>query len=118
LRSTTAVHGYGIQSSGGEIGHVDGFVMDDKTWTIRYLEVATRNWWPGKKVLIAPAWIERVSWNDSTVHVSLSREEIQNAPEYDDSVTITREYESKLSLHYGRPSYWFQSGLQGVHASV
>jgi hypothetical protein len=27
--------------------------------------VDTRNWLPGKKVLIAPRWIDRVSWNDS-----------------------------------------------------
>lgn len=106
LRSTTAVHGYGIESADGEIGHVDGFVMDDKTWTIRYLEVATRNWWPGKKVLIASDWIERVSWNDSNVYVSVSREAIKNAPEYLDSAPITREYESKLYLHYGRQYYW------------
>ena len=32
-----------------KIGHVEGFVMVDETWAIRYLEVATKNWWPGKE---------------------------------------------------------------------
>ena len=96
LRSTEAVTGYHIEAADGEIGHVDGFVVDDEAWAIRYIEVATRNWWPGKKVLVSPAWIERVSWEDSKVYVGLSREAIKNGPEYVESMPITREYENRL----------------------
>ena len=50
LRSAQEVTGYNMEASdSGEIGHLDGFVFDDETWAIRYVEVATRNWWPGKK---------------------------------------------------------------------
>src|ERR1700722_4138526 len=106
LRSTDAVADYAIEASDGEIGHVAGFVVDDAAWAIRYIEVATRNWWPGKKVLVSPAWIERVSWADSKVYTALSREAIQNAPEYDEFAPISREYENRLYFHYGRPPYW------------
>jgi hypothetical protein len=106
LRSTAGVNGYHIDGTDGEIGHVDGFVVDEKAWAIRYVEVATRNWWPGKKVLVAPAWIERVSWIDSMVYVALSRETIQNGPEYFESAPITRAYEDMLHQHYGRQPYW------------
>ena len=80
--------------------------MDDQAWTIRYIEVATRNWLPGKKVLVSPAWIERVSWADSKVYTGLSREAIKEGPEYIESRPITRDYENRLYLHYGRPPYW------------
>ena len=106
LRSTEAVTGYNIEAADGEIGHVDGFVVDDEVWAIRYIEVATRNWWPGKKVLVSPAWIKRVSWTESKVDVGLSRETIKNGPEYIESRPITREYENRLYAHYGRPPYW------------
>lgn len=76
LRSTEAVTGYHVEATDGETGHVDGFVVDDAAWAIRYIEVATRNWLPGKKVLVSPAWIERVSWKESKVCVALSREAI------------------------------------------
>jgi hypothetical protein len=69
LRSTKAVTGYHIEALDGELGHVDGFIVDDESWAIRYMEVATRNWWPGKKVLVSPAWIDRMSWEDSKVYV-------------------------------------------------
>jgi hypothetical protein len=106
LRSTEAVTGYDIEATDGEIGHVDGFVVDDEDWAIRYMEVATRNWWPGKKVLVSPAWIERVSWGESKVYVGLSREAIKDGPEYIESRPVTREYENRLYFHYGRPPYW------------
>ena len=106
LRSTEAVTGYHIEAADGEIGHVDGFVVDDEVWALRYIEVATRNWWPGKKVLVSPRWIERVSWYESKVYVGLSREAIKNGPEYIESMPITREYEGRLHSHYGRPPYW------------
>jgi hypothetical protein len=106
LRSTAAVTGYHIHAIDGEIGHVNGFILDDDAWAIRYIEVATQNWWPGKEVLISPAWIERVSWAESMVYTGLTREAIKNGPEYIESRSITREYENKLYFHYGRPPYW------------
>jgi hypothetical protein len=108
LRSTEAVTGYHVEATDGEIGHVDGFVVDDEAWAIRYAEVATRNWLPGKKVLVSPAWIERVSWADSKVYAGLSKEEIKSCPEYLLSRPLTREYENRLYVHYGRPPYWLQ----------
>jgi hypothetical protein len=97
-----------VEATDGEIGHVSGFVIDDEAWAIRYVEVETRNWLPGKKVLVSPAWIERVSWADSKIYAGLSREAIKNAPEYLLSRPLTREYENRLHDHYGRPPYWLQ----------
>lgn len=118
LRSTEAVTGYSIDATDGEIGHVDGFVVDDEAWGIRYIEVATRNWWPGKKVLVAPAWIERVSWIDSKVYVNLSRDAIQNGPAYVESTPITRGYEERLHLHYGQPPYWLREAEHKASLSL
>ena len=106
LRSTEAVTGYHIEASDGEIGHVRDFIVDDETWAIRYLEVDTHNWWPGKKVLVSPQWINRVSWPDSKVYVDLSRESLQNGPEWDETVPVTREYEHRLYDYYARSPYW------------
>lgn len=110
LRSTDSVTGYNIQATDGEIGHVNGFVVDDEAWAIRYMEVATRNWWPGKTVLVSPAWIEQISWTDSKVYVGLFREAIKEAPEYIESRPITRDYENQIHLHYGLPPYWMHEG--------
>jgi hypothetical protein len=106
LRSTEAVTGYHIQASDGEIGHVRDFIVDDETWNIRYLEVDTQNLWPGKKVLVSPQWIDRVSWADSKVYVDMTMENIQNGPEWVESIPVTREYEHRLYDYYARSPYW------------
>jgi len=106
LRSTGAVAGYHVEAQDGEIGHVRRFVIDDETWAIRYLEVATKNWWPGKHVLLSPGWVESVSWEESKVYVGVTQEAIRSCPEYTDTMPITREYENKLYFYYVRPPYW------------
>ena len=73
LRSTRNVAGYHIEATDGMVGHVADFIIDDETWEIRYLVIDTKNWWPGKQVLVSPRWIDRVSWSESKVFVSLSR---------------------------------------------
>jgi hypothetical protein len=106
LRSTQAVTGYHIHALDGEIGHVEDFIIDDETWAIRYLVIDTKNWWPGKKVLISPAWIERISWSESEVYINLSRDRIQQSPEYTEETLLDRAYEIKLHRHYEREGYW------------
>ncbi len=106
LRSTDSVQGHAIQALDGEIGHVEDFIIDDETWTIRYLIVDTRNWWLGKKVLLSPRWIERTSWSESKVLVNLSREAIKHSPEYKEESLLTRDYETALHRHYQHEGYW------------
>jgi hypothetical protein len=100
LRSTNAVSGYHIQASDGEIGNVEDFIVDDETWAIRYLIINTRNWWPGKEVLVSPKLIDRVSWDESKVFVNLTREAIMQSPEYTESLLV--EVKSDIPvLHSG-----------------
>ena len=68
--------------------------------------VDTRNWFPGKKVLLSPQWINNVSWPESKVYVNLTRGTIQNGPEWDDTIPVTREYEQRLHEYYARSPYW------------
>lgn len=105
LRSTHEVSGYHIRATDGEIGHINDFIMDDATWALRYLVVDTRNWWPGKQVLVAPTWITAVNWDDRTVDVDITRATIKGGPEYDPT-QLNRAYEQRLYGHYRQPSYW------------
>ena len=106
LRSCHEVTGYHIDAEDGEIGHVEDFIIDAETWEIRYLVVNTSNWWAGKKVLISPLWIERVSWNERKVVIDLTRQAIKLSPEFTDQSLVDRDYESNLYGHYNRKGYW------------
>ena len=106
LRSMREVIGYHIQASDGQIGHVEDFIIDTDIWNVRYVVVDTRNWLPGKHVLVAPDWIQEVNWTDAQVHVALSRDRIKDSPEFDATEPVNRDYELKLYDYYGRPTYW------------
>ena len=106
LRSSKEVFGYHIQATDGELGHVEDFLVDDRTWAIRYMIVDTSNWWLGKKVPISPEWIHEVDWLDRKVSVDLTRQAIKDAPEYDSARELDRQWEADYYAHFGRPPYW------------
>lgn len=60
LRSAREVMGYRIRAKDGKVGHVEDFLVDDAAWMIRYLIVNTRNWLPGKKVLVSCEWVQDI----------------------------------------------------------
>lgn len=106
FRSTSELHNYNINALDGNIGHVENFLIDDETWEIRYIVVNTRNWWPGKKILIAPDWIKDVNWVAQEVSVHLEKETIKQGPEYHSDRPISKDMEEELYRAYGKPPYW------------
>jgi sporulation protein YlmC with PRC-barrel domain len=106
LRSTKEVTGYKIHATDGQIGHVEDFIVDTDKWRIQYLVVDTREWLADKKIIIPPDWITRISWANSEVVVDVTREKIENSPEFDPTAPVNRQYEIRLYDYYGRPKYW------------
>jgi PRC-barrel domain len=94
LRSTQEVIDYTIQALDGEIGHVEDFLIDDAGWAIQALIAATGHWWSGKKVLVPPKSIQRVSWDESKVFVNLSRSALMEEPEYSHSISGAKDHDS------------------------
>lgn len=116
LRSCNAVSGYHVHASDGEIGHVEGLLVDDETWAILYLIVNTSNWWVGHKVLIATDWIQDVSWFDSMVSINAPRQAVKDAPAYDSAKPLDRQQEMRLYMHYGKVGYW--AGAEIVETDI
>lgn len=102
LRSCNAVDGYHLHASDGDIGHVHGYLIDERSWAIRFLVVDTSNWWVGHQVLIASEWTESVSWAQSKVTTLLTRDAVREAPAYDPSVLLDTAGEAAIYKHYGR----------------
>jgi sporulation protein YlmC with PRC-barrel domain len=81
LRSSVAVIGCGIEALDGMVGRVADLVVDDETWEITDVLVDSRQWLPGKLLLISPEVIDRIDWPEKIVHLRLAREDILQAPE-------------------------------------
>jgi len=83
LRSTHAITGYHIQTTDGEIGHVTGFLVDEKSWAIRELVVQSGHWYSGKEILIPSAKVQRIDYKTAKVFVHLTKANIEQTVEYD-----------------------------------
>ena len=80
LRSTQAVSGYNIQATDGVFGYVCDFMMDDKSWAIGQLVVKIGHRFTGTEVLIPACKVDRISYEDSTVFVKLTKEAVEKSP--------------------------------------
>jgi hypothetical protein len=106
LRSANEVTGYGIETTTEPMGHVEDFLVDSATWGIRYLVVKTRNWLPGKHVVIPPTWIKHVDWEQRIVRAAVGADNVRNAPEFSPGTEFSRAYETSLYKHYQLDPYW------------
>jgi len=80
LRSTQAVNGYHIEASGGTIGHICDFLMDARTWAIHQLVAKTGHRFSRSEVQIPTSQVGRISYDKSTVFVSLTSKAVEECP--------------------------------------
>ena len=100
LRSIEAVTGYHIHASDGDIGHVEDFLVEDADWSIHYLVVDTKNWWPAKNVLISPWSAREIDWTNRLVNIDVDRQRVKDSPAYDPSITVDLTYEKHFHSYY------------------
>lgn len=106
LRSIGEVTGYAIEAVDGRLGHADDFLVEDESWTIRYLVADAGSWWHGRKVLVSKGWLSGVDWAERRLGVDLSVKELEAAPPYDPALPIGREEEERLHERVARTGYW------------
>ena len=95
---TTNVSGFKVEAIDGEIGSID-----EATWEVggSYLVVDTGPWIFGKKVLLPAGVIERIDLDNERVFVHRTKDEIQNAPEFDEMRVRDETYRTELGTYYG-----------------
>lgn len=118
LRSLKELKGYSIRATDGEIGSIADFYFDDGVWLVRYVVVDTGKWLPGRQVLLSPVSAGTPDWEEKSIPVHLTRNQVEDSPDIETDQPISRQIERQLSSHYGWPVYWGDPFLsQGLAAS-
>jgi hypothetical protein len=91
-----------VRANDGFVGRIEDFIFNDADHSVRYFVVGM----PARPALVSPWWIDRIDWSAGTVHVNLDRPAIAQSPPFDLDVPLSRDYETELYNHYGRPPYW------------
>jgi len=96
----------GIDLSSFEVEALDGSIGKvDKTTNETggsYLIVDTGPWIFGKKVMLPAGVITRIDTQSERVDVNRTKDQIKDAPEFDDSLTRDESYRRELGSYYGR----------------
>jgi uncharacterized protein YrrD len=74
LRSAWDVAGYEVWATDGDIGRVEGFIMDDASWHLGYLDVKGGNWLHSRSVLVPTRWVNSISWANHRVNLHHAQE--------------------------------------------
>jgi hypothetical protein len=96
---TTDLTGYSVEATDGGIGKVDEATNEVGG---SYIVVDTGPWIFGKKVMLPAGVIERVDADSETIFVRLTKDEIKNAPEFDEDTYRDEAYRSEIGGYYGR----------------
>ncbi|SER72148.1 PRC-barrel domain-containing protein [Salipaludibacillus aurantiacus] len=95
------VTGYTLSVKDETFGKIDDLLIDGSTFQIKYFIVDSRKWFPGgKKVIISPQWIDEIFWDTAQIRIDVTRQQIEDAPEYRPEMDLSDRREADLWLHY------------------
>jgi hypothetical protein len=96
--STMNLIGYSVEAIDGSIGKIDEATNEVGS---SYIVVDTGPWIFGKKVLLPAGVIDRVDKENETVYVDRAKDEIKDAPEFDESRYTEPAYRDEIGGYYG-----------------
>src|SRR5271169_4173869 len=106
LWHASAINGYAIEASDGDIGTVSDFLFDDASWLIRWLVVDTGNWLSGRKVLLPSSVLGHIDRAGQKFSVRLTMEQVKDSPDIDTDRPVSRQMETNIYDYYGWSPYW------------
>jgi PRC-barrel domain protein len=98
--ATTDLVGYEVEATDGKVGKVD-----EKTIQVQnqgFIVADTGPWILGKKVLLPAGIIQSVELDEQKIYVDRTKDEIKNAPEFDETTFHKTPYQDEIGSYYGR----------------
>jgi hypothetical protein len=89
--------GFSVEATDGGIGKVDEATYEASG---SYIVVDTGPWIFGKKVLLPAGVVERVDLDSETIFVNRTKDDIKNAPEFDETTYRDEEYRQRIGTYY------------------
>jgi hypothetical protein len=95
---TTDIEGFDVEATDGGIGHVDEATYDVGS---SYIVVDTGPWIFGRKVMIPASAIQRIDLDNRNVYLRLTKDQIKDSPEFDESTYTDPTYRDRVGTYYG-----------------
>src|SRR3954467_1741864 len=93
LQIVKALCGGAIVARDERFGFVVDLYFDDTTWLLRYIVLDTGRPMPQRSVLIDPQTIERIEPTDGSIHVRLTRRQIDQLPDWKSALPVYLQHD-------------------------
>lgn len=104
------LRGYAVEASDGHVGRVDSASADINA---EYVVVFTGPWLLGNRAMLPAGMVRGIDEAAERVEVRCTRQQIQEAPEFDETMYREQSYRDKLSAHYRPVAALTISGSNG-----
>jgi hypothetical protein len=101
LRRGQAFNGYSIEAMDGKVGTVSDFLVDERTWKLRWLVVDTGSWLTGRKILLHPMSLEKPDLELRAFPAKLTRAQVEASPDIALDMPVSMQMDAELSGYYG-----------------
>ena len=115
LFNASAIKGYAIAASDGDVGKVVDILFDDAGWQIRWVVVQTGGWFADRKVLLPTSALGHADQLAQQFSVKLTTQQVKDSPDVDTALPVSRQMEADLYGHYGWVPYWGGSLFMGTY---
>ena len=102
----TDLSGFSVEAIDGSIGKID---QASNEVSGSFIVVDTGPWIFGKKVMLPAGVIQDVDLDAQTIFVNRTKDEIKNAPEFDEQRYHDQDYRNELGSYYGGGKHEGQS---------
>ena len=109
LWNASAITGYSIEASDGQLGTVSDLLFEDVGWALRWVVVDTGHWLPGRKVLLPLSALGKPNPASRHFPVKLTKQQVKDSPDVDTAQPVSRQIETHVFDYYGQDPYWLGS---------
>lgn len=96
LIMANSLHGFAVEAEDGEIGHIDDFYLDERTWNIAHVAVDVSSWLKERKVLLSPEVFGSADWRKKHIEAKMTKKLVSESPEVDTLLPDAAEAETQV----------------------
>ncbi|HEY0848062.1 MAG TPA: PRC-barrel domain-containing protein [Noviherbaspirillum sp.] len=107
LRSAGDMVGFEVRDEHNEVaGHIRDLLYDDDSWSVRFLDLDTAHWLPGRDLLVPVESIRHIDWHAEKATTGITRSQIEDSEEYDRVIAAYSPYLLETYRNFSGPRRW------------
>ena len=111
ILSGSDLTGFEVEAIDGGIGKVDEATYETGS---SYIVIDTGPWIFGKKVMLPAGIVDNVDLDEQKIYVNRTKDEIKNAPEFDEERYRDETYRGEVGSYYGESGAGYRAPRGGL----